>query len=295
MKSNELKVGLAVLISLIILVGGIIWGKGYRLSATRYRVTVEFGSIGGLEPGANVLANGVVKGRVKSINFQQGSVLVEASIDNDVQIYSDYLVTIEAPTVMAGNVLSIYTGNQPPVVDAGVVLDGDDPLGMSAIAGRVKDFAAKIEVTLGHLNDLLVNMNTVLGDSANQENMNNLLAAATETAETTNELLAENRKKITASLDKIDAILSSTRGITETAEARVTQILDNVDSAMAVVTVLADEMRTFVSRLESNEGTLGKLMTDDKLYLRLNETLAEVDSLSHVLRTKGLRHKIVFF
>lgn len=295
MKTNELKVGLAVIISLVILVGGIMWGKGFRLSSSRYAVQVIFTSVGGMENGANVMANGVIKGRVKNIEFLDGNILVTASIDKDVRIYTDYMVTIESPTVMAGNALSIYTGTERPEISIDLPLRGDDPMSMSAVAGEVKEFAAKIEVTLGNLNSLLVNMNTVVGDTANQANLNKLLTEAAESARQTSQLLSENRHQISESLDKLDTILENTTEITETANARMGQTLDGVDSAMVAIEDLAVGIRMFISRLENENSTVGKLLTDDKLYIRLTETLAEVDSLSKSLRTKGLRHKIVFF
>jgi len=295
MKTNEMKVGLAVVISLAILIGGIMWGKGFRLAASRYDIQVVFTSVGGMENGANVMANGVVKGRVKSIDFRDGTILVSASIDKEVRIYSDYFITIESPTVMAGNALSIYTGTERPEADITKPLRGDNPMGMSAMVQKVQDFTTKIEVTLGHLNTLLVNMNTIIGDSVNQENMDKLLAEATESAHQTRLLLSDNREKITESLDKLDAILESTAGITETADARLSKTMDGVDSAMTAITGLAEDLRAFVSRLENEDSTIGKLLTDDELYKRLNQTLAEVDSLAVSIRTKGMRQKIVLF
>ncbi len=295
MKTNELKVGLAVIISLVILVGGIMWGKGFSLSSSRYTVQVVFTSVGGMENGANVMANGVVKGRVKNIQFLDGNILVTASIDKDVRIYSDYYITIESPTVMAGNALSIYTGTGRPEANISQPLKGDNPMSMSAVASQVKEFASKIEVTLEYLNSLLVNMNTLVGDTTNQENMNKLLAEAAESAKQTRELLSDNRHKITESLDKLDTILENTAEITETANERMGQTLDGVDSAMVAIEDLAQGLRGFIVRLEDENSTVGKLLTDDELYTRLIQTLAEVDSLSASLRTKGLRHKIVFF
>ena len=295
MISNELKVGVAVLVSLVILVGGIIWGKGYRLSSNRVPIYVQFNSVGGLEAGANVLANGVVKGRVKEIDFRDGSIMVGAAIDKEVKIYSDYTVVIEAPTVMAGNVLSIYTGSVPPLADTESPLVGQDAMGMAEMLNRVQNFAGKVEESLGHLNALLINMNKLVGDTANQANVAGLLAEATATARQTNQLLADNQQQIEESLDKLDAILTNTKSISETADARLATTIDGVDSAMTALTTVAGDMRGFLKLMESEEGTMGKLLHDDELYIRLNETLAEVDSLSERMRKKGLPLKLKFF
>jgi len=292
---KEIKVGSTLLLSLVILIGGIMWGKGLRLSAKRYPVTVMFQNTGGLENGANVLANGVLKGSVKRIEFFDGYVKVTASIDEDVVIYSDYIVTIESPTVMAGQALSIYTGTDKVRADIATPLAGTDPMGMSTMMGKIQDFGARIETTLNHLDSLLIDAHTVLGDTSNQANLNKLMTNAADVAKTSNEMLTANRKLLEASLIDLRAAMASTRELTEKLNGSSGGTIAAIDSAMFALTGTANEIRTLVAQVNSGEGTMGKLFTDDELYKRLNETLIEVDSLSHELRTNGMRQKIVFF
>ncbi len=89
--------------------------------------------------------------------------------------------------------------------------------------------------------------------------------------------------------------MASARELTDKLNERSGGTLSSVDSAMTSLTNVANEVRTLVAKINSGEGTAGKLFSDDELYRRLTETLTEVDSLSYQLRTQGLRHKIVFF
>ncbi|MBK6765802.1 MAG: MCE family protein [bacterium] len=292
---KEIKVGGTLLLSLVILIGGIMWGKGLRLNAKRYPVTVMFLNTGGLENGANVLANGVLKGSVKRIEFFDGYVRVTASIDEDVVIYSDYIVTIESPTVMAGQALSVYTGTTQPRADLTMPLKGTDPMGMSTMMGKIQDFGTRIETTLNNLDSLLIDAHRVLGDTSNQANLNKLMTNAAEVAETSNEMLAANRKLLEASLADLRASMASARELTDKLNNSSGGTLASIDSAMVSLTGTSNEVRDLIARMNSGEGTMGKLLTDDELYNRLNETLIEVDSLSHELRTNGMRQKIVFF
>lgn len=292
---QELKVGITVLVSLVILIGGIMWGKGFRLQAKRYEFTVLFRNTGGLEEGANLLANGVIKGHVVSIDFYDGYVRVSATVDEDVIIYSDYVITIESPTVMAGQALSIYTGTSQPRADITVDLQGTDPQGMAAMMNKMQDFTGRIEVTLNHLDSVLIDAHRVLGDSSNQSNLSRTMESTAELAETSASMLKANREELEASLADLRATMASARELTETLNAKSDGTLASVDSAMTSLTSVANEIRTLVANLNSGTGTAGKLMTDDELYHRLTETLTEVDSLSRHLRINGLRHKIVFF
>lgn len=292
---KEIKVGGTLLMSIVILIGGIMWGKGFRLNAKRYTIAVVFNNTGGLEDGANVLANGVLKGSVKDIEFFDGYVRVTASIDEDVIIYSDYVATIESPTVMAGQALMIYTGTNQPHADLNEPLEGTDPQGMSAIMGKIQDFGSRIETTLNHLDSVLVDAHKLLGDTTNQANMNKLMTNAAGVAETSNQMLAENRKLLETSLADLHATMVAARELTEKLNTRSDSTLMNIDSALSAMTGAANEVRDLIGKVNSGDGTIGKLFTDDALYNKLHETLIEVDSLSHELRTNGMRQRIVLF
>ncbi|MBU0507394.1 MCE family protein [bacterium] len=294
-RRNEIKVGIAVLLSLVILVGGIMWGKGYSLRAARYNIVVVFENVGGLEPGSNVLANGVVQGRVTGIELHEGKVFVRAAVDKGVTLYSDYRITIESPTVMAGKVLSIYPGEKEPPADVTQILNGQTPLGVSDAVAIFEEVSADFQTTLHTLNKLLVNLNRIAGDTANQENIAGLLAESREAAQTTNEWLSDNRARLTSILTQLEETLTSLHSTVETAEARLTSTLTSADTALTRLTELSVSIRRLVDRIQSGEGTAGQLVTNDELYHRLNRTLAEADSLIHEIRTKGLRNKIVLF
>ncbi|MBK8129887.1 MAG: MCE family protein [bacterium] len=291
----ELKVGIAVLMSIAIIIGGIMWGKGYRLNAKRYEISVLFTNTGGLEVGANVLANGVVKGRVKHIDFQQGYVRVTAKLDDDVILFTDYLATIESPTVMAGQVLSLYTGTSLQRLTNYVDLKGSDPQGMAAVMIKLQDFTGRIEVTLNRLDSVLLDAHAIMGDTANQANLSRLMSGAAGVAEQSNELLRDNRQALEASLRDLRAAMAAARELAESLNGRSDGTMARVDSALSELTGVAGEVRALVSNLNSDQSSIGLLMNDDEFYRKLNATLTEVDLLSYHLRTVGLRHKIVLF
>ncbi|MDD5088698.1 MAG: MlaD family protein [bacterium] len=294
-RRNEIKVGLAVLISLVIVIGGIIWGKGCSLRTTRYAIVVRFDNVGGLEPGSNVLANGVVQGRVTGIELNEGKVLVHAAVDKSVVLYSDYRITIESPTVMAGKALALYPGGREPQMDVTQVLQGQTPLGVGDAVIMFEEMSADLRTALHNLNALLVNLNEVAGDTANQQNIHDLLADSRQAAQTTNEWLAENRERLTAILTEIEATVHGLQSTVESQNARLTSTLSSADSAAVRLAELSASVRELIERAKDPSTTAGKLLSDDELYRRMNKTLAEADSLIRDIRLKGLRNRIVLF
>ena len=292
----ELQVGAAVIVSLIVLVGGIMWGKGFSLKVSRRPITVEFRNVGGLEPGSNVLANGVVQGRVSDIVLRDGKVVIRATLDNDVVLYSDYKILIESPTLMAGKVLSVYPGALTPTVTTdGVILKGAEPLGVGEAVSLFMDLSGDLKATMVNLNNLLIHMNEVVGDTANQTHFGALLKNAGDVAGQSADLLRENRAQLKLTLDQLAATIAAARRITDLADRRMETTINGVDSLVTQLNGLTGSLREVAANLNSDSTTAGRLLHDDELYIRLNSALLEVDSLANSIRTKGLRNKIVLF
>ncbi|MBI5059721.1 MCE family protein [candidate division KSB1 bacterium] len=292
----ELQVGAAVILSLAVLIGGIMWGKGFSLKVSRRPITVEFQNVGGLEPGSNVLANGVVQGRVSEIVLKDGRVKIEATLDNDVVLFSDYRIVIESPTLMAGKVLSVYPGALPPTINtAGVTLRGAEPLGVGEAVSLFMDLSGDLKATMVNLNNLLIHLNEVVGDTANQTSIRDLLKNAGDVAGQSADLLRENRAQLKLTLAQLSATIETAQRVAELADRRMGTTIDGVDSLVLQLADLASSLQQVTTNLNSDSTTAGRLLNDDELYIRLNSALSEVDSLANSIRTKGLRNKIVLF
>jgi phospholipid/cholesterol/gamma-HCH transport system substrate-binding protein len=294
-KRSEIRVGIAVLISLVILVGGIMWGKGISLRAKRYVIEVVFDNVGGLESGANVLANGVVKGRVQRILLQEGKVRVIASIDKTVTIYSDYKISVESPTVMAGKALSINPGEKLPPADITRPLQGQSPLGMTEAVETFQVISSDLQVVMRDLDTLLVNLNHVASDSTTRFNITNTIAQVNELAEQSNRWVKTNSESMTSALKQLDATLSAAQEMVKSDNSPLNRTLLSADSAAQRLSALSGSLQNLVGKLTAGDGTASKLINDDEFYLKLNHMVSEVDSLAKSIRTKGMKQRIVLF
>jgi phospholipid/cholesterol/gamma-HCH transport system substrate-binding protein len=273
----------------------VMWGKSYSVKVRRYSIQVDFKNIGGLGVGADVLANGVKAGRVRDIALHEGKVTVMAEVDKNVSIYSDYKIVIESPTLMAGKILAIYPGGQQPLTDVKQPLHGDDPLGMSEGISMVQNLAHDIQITLQKLNSLLESLDEIAGDSANQQHVAGMLKSASEMTKLSSEWMLENKAAMSTVIEKLESTLIATEKMVNSTESQVGTTLTTINTAVQDMDTLSASLHGMMQKLEAGEGTMGKLLTDDELYVRMNKTLAEVDSLAKSIRTKGLRNKIVLF
>jgi phospholipid/cholesterol/gamma-HCH transport system substrate-binding protein len=294
---DEIRVGAALLVSIVVLVFGIMWAKGFSLKVRQYDIAVAFDDVQGLETGSKVLANGVEKGRVHNIYLKEGHVFVEASIDNDVKLFQDYRIIVDAPTLLAGKVLSIYPGHQTPYAKTDTILAGSETLGMAQAVEIFKDISGDLKTTITNLNRLLVSMNQVVGDSTNQANIAGTIAHSADAARISSEWLHENRETLTQTLDRIETTFVKAQDLLATTQTQLNTSLVSFDSTLVQINEVSASLRRVLESLGSDQSTAGKLLQDDALYVRLNNVLGELDSLASDVRQHGLkmRHSLKLF
>ena len=294
---NEVRVGVALLVALIFLVGGIMYMKGCSLRVRQYDITVVFENVQGLEEGSNVLANGVIKGRVHDVRLEEGRVIVEASIDKDVKLFSDYRIIIDAPSLLAGKVVSVFPGQQLPLANTDTPLMGSPTLGMAEAVTIFQDMSGDLKVTINNLNTVLVSLNEVVGDSANQANISGTLASSHDVARLSAQWLEENRGKLSQTLTSLESMIANADQVFTMTGEKISVAAGNMDTTLAQIDSVTTSLRNILSKLEQDDNTAGKLLHDDELYVRLNTVLARLDSLATDVQDRGLkmRHTLKLF
>jgi phospholipid/cholesterol/gamma-HCH transport system substrate-binding protein len=138
--SRAARLGAFFIAALTILVSGIfiIGGKQYRFSST-YRLNTKFGSVVGLDSGADVRVGGVHSGSVRSVELPTkptDKITVRMDLDRSTQniIKQDSIATIETEGLLGNEYVAISFGsaNGANIVDEGTI-GSEPPLEMSAL------------------------------------------------------------------------------------------------------------------------------------------------------------------
>jgi phospholipid/cholesterol/gamma-HCH transport system substrate-binding protein len=138
--SRAARLGAFILAALTILVTGIfmIAGKQYLFSST-YRLNAQFGSVVGLDSGADVRVGGVHSGSVRSVKLPSkptDKITVWMDLDRSTHsiIKQDSIATIETEGLLGNEYVAISFGsaNGTNVVDGGTI-GSEPPLEMSAL------------------------------------------------------------------------------------------------------------------------------------------------------------------
>ena len=109
-RNTDLVVGIVVFISLIILVGGVMYLKEVSFTAEPQKIQAYFSQISNLTKGDPVRINGVKQGKVVDIRLQENHVLVTMEINKEVVITEGSRITIQNIGLMGERMVGIQLG-----------------------------------------------------------------------------------------------------------------------------------------------------------------------------------------
>ena len=160
-----------------------------------------------------------------------------------------------------------------------------DEMVLSGTVGMASEFfppdvQKKLEDLVDSIAALADNANLIIGDQQNQANLKKTFANVEEVTAQARETLASIEKFSDTSTEKVDAL-----GI------QIGNVAEQLEAALS-------ETRQLMAKIESGEGTAGKLLNDGRLYENLLESseelqmaLEQIKQWAGEAREKGIRVK----
>lgn len=258
-RKAEVLVGITVTLALLILLFGVIWGKGIDIFSRRVNFTVRFEDVQGLEKGDPVLVRGIKQGEVERIVLRAKYAEVRLWLRENIPIYSDLRIAVEMKELLGGKQITIDPGKSGQPVDFHQPFYGET-------RGNIKELLVSTERTLSRTDSVVWQLKAFL----DQDHLSKVLHSIDEVTNQTKEILTENRQDIRLTVKRLEEV---TRSIHEDSTAiRIGDLVTRLDSTVYLIQSIAVKM-------ESEEGTLGKLLRDRWLYDQLLKTSSDLDSL----------------
>ncbi len=285
LKSPEIKVGVFVVLGLLILFFGIIWAKGYSITSNKYKVDIVFKNASGLGEGDPVTVNGVRRGKVSRIILMKNQVLVEIYLSKDVVLYQDTKASIQMLELMGGKRVEIDPGTKEPPLDLKHLkspLIGEYTASIPELIGMAGNLAVQTSELLQSVKKTFDN---TLGDSSLQVALRQSVQNIEQMSKKLSVFVDQNTKQLQASLNYLN---SSTRDLNHL----VITHKNDIDTTLTQLKQFSVELNQFTSSLKevsdqikNRRGTLAKLIYDEDMYRKFNNSANNLDSLSTQLRT----------
>lgn len=296
---NELKVGLAILAAIAIFFFGIRYFQDLPLFGGTYELSTRLERAAGVSEGSTVDINGVRVGNVTDVRLdpQTKEVDVRFRVNQDVEIPQGSEVRVSGVSAIGDVRLSIEPGPaENPPVEPGSTLPAQsagDLLGRLSQQGpqlinRADSVLLAAETILGETNALLQNP---------QSNLNQTLVALRQSSETLNRLLQNQDEHLTRTLENTAALTDDLRQFTDenadTLGASLNQfnrVLNRLDQNLAALEETTTQLNAVTTRIESGEGTLGRLINDPSLYVQLDSSVSELNNILIDVRSNPRRY-----
>lgn len=298
-KSNYLKVGITVVLAVIILLYGIAFLKSFKIDVETNDLIVFFTDVNGLKEGDPVSVNGVPKGKVTTIELSGDSVKVSFLLGKDVTLKKDYNITVSMLELMSGKQVSIKPGKSNELADVTKPLTGakaNDVVAlietMNNVGDEVKSVAMKMDSTIDNLNLVVYNINDIVGDPALKSDIKSTAGNFNAAAINLNSLLVENRTNLRNLTAKLNNIVDNVDNTVSDAKPEFKQTITDIRSLTMRLDSIAISMNQFIVDTRDTSGTVGKLISNDKLYENLNSTVISLDKLIKEINKKGIRLRL---
>lgn len=274
--TKEVKIALIAIIGISILYGGMMFLKGQSIFSPGNTYYMVFSDVSGLSASTPIFADGYKVGVVKKINYdynQQKDILVEVRLNDDLRIPKGSFAEIESDFMGNVKVNLLLANNPRERLDEGEIIPGNINKGaMGKLSGIVPD----VQRMIPKLDSILINLNLLLANPALQQSLNNMEETTTHLTASSKQLeklMMTLNKSLPSVINKADGVMANTQTLTHNLAAV------DIASTMKEVNATVANMKELTEKLNSDQGTLGLLMRDDKLYHNLNATVNSADSL----------------
>ncbi|MDR0348677.1 MAG: MlaD family protein [Tannerella sp.] len=272
--SKETKIGVAAILSLVLLYVGVNYLKGINLFKPANYYYVSCSNVKDINVSSPVFVEGFKIGLVRSIEYDYAAtnkILLEISLDESMQINKGSYISIES-TLLSGAELHLKLNKYvSEYYKPGDVLEGRIKEGMmtsveNQLLPRIVDIMPKID-------SILTGLQTLINNPALNQSLNNLESTTRHleiSSKQLNLLLSRDMPDIASSLKKTSSnLLSFSENLNK---------LDLEQSIHSLNTALG-QVNTVTERLNSQNNTLGLLLNDTLLYRNLNLTLDHASEL----------------
>lgn len=305
--SNETKVGALTAIAITLLIMGFNFLKGKTLFKTGNFIYAKYTDTKGIMVSNAVFINGYQVGSVydiENLDENLSSIVVSIKLKSSYNIPNNSVATIKDNPLGPANI-QIALGDSRQYLKPGDTVRTASSAGLLGnVMNKLGPVGDQLKETVHSLDSVLKNINTIFDPNTKNNlqqviaNINKTTASLAVSSASLQAMMNEQSGAITQSMNHV---ASFTRNLSDNNE-KITKMLGNMEKttdnlAQADIAGSINKLKTTVSNLNtllekmnSQEGSIGKLMNDKTLYNNLSNTVRSANILLDDLRAHPKRY-----
>jgi len=237
-------------------------------------------SVGGacLAQSDQVQVNGIRKGQVKDMNLVGDHVLVRLELASDVVLTRTSVVAIRDLGLMGEKVIDVDLNYGPPWSERDTI-PGVYQQGLAEVMGQ-------LGTSVNSVSEIAANLKQLTSSLAQGGALQTTLEDFSATSHELRGLVADNRVTLTRAMNNLADASQSARSVTVDKEQDVRRAIDHfaitaarMDSLSARLDSLRQSLQGVATKMNDGDGTLGKLVSDDRLYEQMHTSISELQAL----------------
>ncbi len=226
----------------------------------------------GLLINTHVKTNGVNIGRVSLIRLIENATEVRLEVEDSVVIPKGSEIAVRTVGFLGDKFIDIVRPEK-----GGEALPNNSFLPPSKNSGDIAEVMGKVGSIADDVKKVTENLAKVLGDKHGADRMEHIAENIERLSETAKLMLQENRSDVRTLVKNFEAVSVSLKDVVnEDNRAKVERILANLDSSMGQIKIASENAKLITQRIEKGEGTIGRLVNDDKTADDIQATLKDL-------------------
>jgi len=306
--TRETKIGLFALTILVVMFWGVNFLKGKNIFSPNNVYYAIFKSVDGLKNTDAVLINGFKVGLVKNIEFhdlKSGRFRVVLLVNKKYSLPRNTTAKLVSTDIMGGKAIKLEVAPDSLFYQPGDTLPTSIEVGLlDQLAYQMSPVKEKAEVMMSEIAKTLVVLQEVLNDenkknlSEGIENLNRTLHNIANLSAGLDTMVNSTKGSIRLSLSNIESISSNIRknnaDITNTIK-NLSNLSDSLSKANLYSTLVKldsslTQLQQALTKVNSGEGTLGKLVNNDSLYRNLESASLQLELLIKDIKANPKRY-----
>jgi len=293
--SKEIKTAILVISGILLFIFIFNYLKGENVFNSSKQISAIYENVEGLATSAAVTINGHAIGKVKSIKFKgdgSGLLRVTMLINDDFPFSINSKAQLYEAGLIGGKAIGIIPAfDTSALVQSGDVLISSVKPGLTDLVNqRLSPLQEKIETMMVSADQLLKNLNDVF-DVKTKGNIKLSIAELTttiasfkSTSESLNGLVEDNKSAIGETISNFNQI---SEDLTKVSKSLSDSDLDSIILDLKSTISSFDSM---LMSIENGEGSIGKLMKDDRMYVNLQGATKQLEQLLEDMKLNPKRY-----